>query len=436
MHVVHVLRKYNPSEWGGTETAIRQLCDGLRHHGMGSVVYCPRLDTNGKGHTNGNGHGNGNGHTQGADPLVEAGCVVKRFKTCVPAWGVAPERRRQMIAVGGNLMSFDLIGSLWRDREMSVVHSHALGRIGGIGLTVARKRRLPFVVTIHGGVYDLPDTLKRDFANQEGNGVEWGKIFGLILRARRVLLDADAIVTCNPREAELIRKHHPDRRVMVQPHGVPAGLYQRDHRAAARDAFPWAVGRPVLLSVGRIDPVKNQLWLVEQMPALLRRYPRALLVLAGPCTDETYGQALDRRIQELGLAENVRLTGKLPPGDPRLIGLMQESKAVLLPSISETFGLVILEAWAAGTAVISSATSGARQLVDQGENGWLFDLERPEGFHAAVDHVLANPDWRARSIAAGNRLVVSGYDSTVLSARMKHLYETLIEEKNEIRNPA
>jgi glycosyltransferase involved in cell wall biosynthesis len=421
MHVVHILRKYNPAEWGGTETAIRQLCGGLRHHGVGSVVYCPKLMVNGY---------------HGEDPLVEAGCVVKRFKTCVPVWGIPPERRRQMIAVGGNLMSFDLFGSLWRDSDISVVHTHALGRLGGIGMTVARRKKVPFVVTIHGGVYDLPETIRRDFNDKEGAGWEWGKLFGMVLRSRRVLLDADAIVTCNPREAELIRTHHPDRHVMVQPHGVPAEIYQKDHLAAAREAFPWLADRDVFLAVGRIDPVKNQMWIVEQMPAILRRHPRALLVLAGPCTDEAYGRALDRKIEELGLQNAVRLTGKIPPGDPRLIGLMQHAQAVLLPSISETFGLVILEAWAAGTAVISSRTSGARSLIEQGENGWLYDLDKPEDFHTAIDQLLGNREWRARTIAAGTKRVVNEYDATVLSARMKQLYEQLIDEKHALRNSA
>lgn len=420
MHVAHLLRKYNPSEWGGTETAIRQLCDGLRHHGIGSVVHCPRLPKE---------------DPTVADPLVDAGCVVKRFNTCVPVWGIPAERRRQMIAVGGNLMSFDLLGSLWRDREISVVHSHALGRIGGIGMTIARQKKVPFVVTIHGGVYDLPEAVKRDMNGENGrDGWEWGKLFGLLFRSRRVLMDADAIVTCNPREAELIRQHHPDRHVMVQPHGVPAKLYQKDHRAAAKAAFPWIEGRQVLLSVGRIDPVKNQAWLVEQMPAVLRRHPRAMLVLAGPCTDEPYGRELDRLIDRLGLGDSVRLTGKIPPGDPRLIGLMQESKAVLLPSLSETFGLVLLEAWAAGTAVISSRTSGAKALIEHGQNGWLFDLKNAGEYHSGIDQTLGNAEWRARSIELGTKRVVNEYDAVVLTERMKHLYQNLIEKKHALRH--
>ncbi len=425
MHIAHLLRKYDPAEWGGTETAVRQLCDGLRNHGLSSVVYCPRIE--------GNGHGYRDDHT---DPLVEVGCVVKRFKTCVPVWGIPAQRRRQMVAIGGNLMSFDLIGSLWRDSAVSVVHSHALGRLGGIGLTIARQRKLPFVVTIHGGVYDLPPAMIHDFNHQEREGLEWGKLFGLLLRSRRVLLDADAIVTCNPREAEMIRERHPDRRVVVQPHGVPARLYHQDQRAVAREAFPWLEGRTVFLAVGRIDPVKNQLWLVEQMPELLRRYPQALLVLAGPCTNEVYGKTLNRKIRALGLKNSVRLTGKIPPGDPRLIGLMQEAKAVVLPSFSETFGLVIIEAWAAGTAVISSRTSGACSLIEHGSNGWLFEVGHLQEFHAAVDQLMKKPELRARVVDEGLKRVVAEYDSTVLSARMKQLYEHLIEEKHALRYSA
>jgi starch synthase len=118
----------------------------------------------------------------------------------------------------------------------------------------------------------------------------------------------------------------------------------------------------MLLCVGRIDPIKNQAWLLDQAPAIFQRHPNALLALAGPCTDEPYGELIDRKIKELGLQERVLLTGGLPPNDPRLIGLMQESSALLLPSLSETFGLVILEAWAAGTVVVSSRTSGPSAL--------------------------------------------------------------------------
>ncbi len=342
MRVVHLLRKCDPAEWGGTETAIQRLFEGLRQHDVASVVYCPRLN---------------NGFT--ADPLTDAGCVVKRFRAFLPVWGISREAKQQLMAVGGNLMSFDLFRALAREPGISVIHTHALGRLGGIASAMGRQRGIPLVVTIHGGLLDVPDRLQNDF-------------------------HADAILTCNPRESALLREQHPRKRLLVQPHGVSMREYRTDHQETARAAFPQLRGRHVLLSVGRIDPIKNQAWLLEQAPAIFQKHPAARLVLAGAVTDELYGQSLQRKIRAFGLENRVLLTGGLPPGDARLIGLLQDAKVALLPSISETFGLVILEAWAAGTPVIASRTSGASALVKHRQNGWLFDLADPGSFRGTI----------------------------------------------------
>lgn len=409
--VAHVLRKFDPAEWGGTETAVQRLFEGLREQHVASVMFCPRLQP-----------------PLPCEPLAGDGCVVKRFHSFLPVWGISPERRRQMIAVGGNLMSFDLPLALWREPDVALIHAHTLGRLGGIAATVARARRLPLVVSIHGGYLDLPPALKSSFAASGRAGFEWGKIFGLFLQSRRTLDRADAILTCNPNEARLLREKFPGKRIQVQPHGIPVELYERDCRAAARKAFPQIRDRLVLLCAGRIDPVKNQGWLVAQALELFKTHPRALLVFAGAITDELYGGQLRRQINGLGLGANILLTGGLPPGDARLIGLFQAAQAVVLPSISETFGLVLLEAWAAGTTVIASRTSGATALVKPGENGWLFDLEKPAGFHAAVNATLVSPALQKQLANAGKKLAAS-YSLRAIGERVKNLYAELIGEK-------
>ena len=157
---------------------------------------------------------------------------------------------------------------------------------------------------------------------------------------------------------------------------------------------------------------------------------------SGACTNAAYGDAIHREITERGFQNRVLLTGGLPAADPRLIGLFQLAEAVVLPSISETFGLVILEAWAAGTAVVASATSGASALIQQGGNGWLFKLEDPGTFHEAMDCILLQPLLRARQAAAGAKLVSDEYDTVVLAGRMRKLYEQLIQEKHALRHSA
>src|SRR5579859_4282884 len=418
MRVAHVLRKYDPAEWGGTETAIHRLFTGLCQHGVESVVYCPRLK-----------------NKPAADPLEEAGCEVKRFGAFLPVLGLSKTERRQHIAVGGNLMSLDLPGALWREPDVSIIHAHALGRLGGIASFIARRRGAPLALTIHGGYLDLPLAMKESFQKSR-RGWEWGKIFGVLLRPRQLLRRADAILTCNPMEAALLREQFPGQRIVVHPHGISAGVYREDCRERARAAFPQIRDREMLFCVGRIDAVKNQRWLVEEAPAIFRRHSNALLVLAGACTDEKYGDALRARIRELGLEGRVLLTGGLPPGDARLIGLFQEARAVLLPSVSETFGLVVLEAWAAGTAVIASRTSGATALIRHGENGWLFNHGDSQAFHEAVDTALLRPALAAQFAACGNRLACAEYDGAALAGRMKNLYAQLIEEKHALRHSA
>jgi len=412
MQTIHLLRKYNPAQWGGTETAVQRLFDGLRDQGVASVVYCPRLV-----------------EEPDQDPLQASGHVVRRYRAFVPVAGISQQRKRQLIALGGNLMSFELIRALWQEPKPSIIHTHTLGRIGGIGLTIAKRRRLPFVVTIHGGVFDLPVGIKKSLDAPKATGLEWGKVFGYLLQSHRLFQDADAIIACNEKEAALLRGRYPTRRVVVQGHGVPLSLYRKDQREAARDAFPIIRGKRVLLSVGRIDPIKNQHWLLEQAPEIFRKHPRTILVLAGSCTNESYGEALRAKIIALGLQDRVLLTGGLPPNDPRLIGLFQEAEVLLLPSLAETFGLVILEAWATGTMVLSSRTSGAASLLRNGQNGWFFDLEQPESFHQALVQTLSRPDLAKRLVGCGVEAVSRDYNLAVLADRMKNLYEGLIEEK-------
>lgn len=412
MKVAHLLRKYNPDEWGGTETAVMRLVEGLRGHATEPVVYCPRL----AGATNG-------------DPFAKAGIPVKRFRSMLPVWRIPEAQRHQMIAVGGNLLSFELIGQLLREKALALIHTHTLNRLGGTALTVAKMRRIPLVVTIHGGLFDLPREVSAQLSRPLDGGIEWGRLFGFLLRSKKVVEAADAVVTCNGREAELIAERHPRQRVIVQSHSINAQLYERASGDEVERHFPALSGRPFLLVLGRLDPVKNQQWLLEQAPALLRRHPEMRLVFAGACTNEAYGEVLRTTIRTLGLEDRVLLAGGLPPEDPRLIGLLQRATALVVPSQSETFGLVILEAWAAGTPVISSRTSGALGLVRDGENGWLFDLAEPEVFHTAVDEIVTQPERAAAAAALGRDEVRRNYDSAVLTGRMKELYCELIDRK-------
>ncbi len=414
MHTAHILRKYHPKEWGGTETAVLRLLSGLNTQDVTSSVFCPEIKNSPEG-----------------DPIAMSAADMQRFRFFLPVLGLSHSQREQLIAWGGNLMSFDLMKRLLVEPDLDVIHSHTLNRLAGVSMMVAKLRKLPFVATIHGGVLDLPSQVADQLAAPLKGGFEWGKALGLLVRSRHVLQEADAVLTCNPKEAELLRIKYPHQRVIVQPHSVPAADYAVDHRAEALRAFPEIKDREIILVVARLDPIKNQRWVVEQLPSIVARHPKALLVLAGPVTEFSYGDAVSNDIKALGLQDHVLLTGGLEPGGAKLIGLMQQAKAMILPSTSETFGLVILEAWAAGTPILSSRTSGAASLITHGENGWLFDLNEPAAFHQILDEALGNQMLRRNITSSANELVLRTFDVSTMGGQVRDLYAELIDLKRE-----
>lgn len=409
MHTAHILRKYDPLAWGGTETAVQRLLGGLKKLGVIGDVHCPDTIA-----------------VRSDDPFRHVARALRPYRPVLPVSRISREQRDQLLAWGGNLFSFDLLWHLLRDKPVHVIHSHALNRLAGIGMLAARLRRVPFVVTLHGGALDLPASAHEQLTAPLKGGLEWGKILGWLVQSRRVLEKADALITCNPREAELLRKRHPRQRIVVEPHCVPAEKYASDCRAAALRAFPQLQGRDVLLKLARLDPVKNQRWLLAQLPRLVRENPRTLLVLAGSSTSVECETLIRDDITRLGLADHVLLTGALTSGSDELIGLLQLADTMLLSSTAETFGIVILEAWAAGTPVVSSRTSGAVSLIRDQENGCLFDLDQPESFHAA----LAFSRQNCESITTAARQEVRAKFSIEAAAqRMKSLYQELIDQK-------
>src|SRR5580765_3576113 len=96
MRVIHLLRKYDPAEWGGTESAMQRLFAGLREHGVTSVMYCPaiRQPQPGSGRREEALTSYHSAKQPKADPLhvgFYEGIWIKRFHACLPIWGISPE---------------------------------------------------------------------------------------------------------------------------------------------------------------------------------------------------------------------------------------------------------------------------------------------------------------------------------------------------------
>lgn len=178
------------------------------------------------------------------------------------------------------------------------------------------------------------------------------------------------------------------RKVVTIQNGVDTDRFAPADRAAARAALGLGMNQLVVGSVGRLDPVKDQVGLIHAFAQLLARWPRAVLVIAGdgPCRDEL--QAL---VTSLRLSGQVRLLGERHD-IPVVLGALD---VFVLPSIAEGISNTVLEAMATGLPIVATRVGGNPELVNDGENGRLVPSKDPSALSAAVATYLEYPRLRA-----------------------------------------
>lgn len=408
MRIAHVLRKYDPAEWGGVETAVLQLVRGLRDAGADSVVYAPALER----------------PSEVDDPFLEAGFVVRRYSARLPVIGISSEERERQIQVGGNILSLDLISQLL-SAQVDLIHTHTLNRIGGAVRMASKLRNKPYVASIHGGYLDLPPRVADEMAGRGRRSFDWGKPFGMVLGSRKVVPDAAAVFAVNPHEAELLKEKFPNLRVDCMPLGIDPAPFERPQSQEAAVRFGIDDDQKVLLCVARIHSVKNQTLLVEGVRRLRQDFPNILLFLVGGVTEAAYAEQLEAAIARDSLEANVRLLPPLSPSDPALVGLYQRADLFTLASNAETFGLVLIEAALAATPFLASRTSGATHVASHCDTGTLFPIGDVDAFVAEARHLL-NARPNRGDLEQSRKEVVSFYSKDAVAQRYLEHYRAVL----------
>jgi D-inositol-3-phosphate glycosyltransferase len=236
---------------------------------------------------------------------------------------------------------------------------------------------------------------------------------------------ADAIcVSCTEEENQFRRLYgNPQARIEIVAPGVEHAFFAPGERSGARRALGLPLDAPVLLFVGRIQPLKAPDVAVRAL-AELGRPDAILLVVGGASGSEgsSEEQLLRDLVQELGLAAQVRF---VPPQPHHILSTFyRAADAVVVPSRSESFGLVALEASACGVPVVASGVGGLLTLVDHGETGYLVPDRDPAVFAHYLREIIEHPSHAA---ALGRRGAdrARRYTWSFAAARLRRLYTDL-----------
>ncbi|MFM7525375.1 MAG: glycosyltransferase [Actinomycetota bacterium] len=199
---------------------------------------------------------------------------------------------------------------------------------------------------------------------------------------------SDAIFVSCEEERDQFRTLYGDSpgTVEVITPGVERAYFSPGSRSGARSALSLGA-HPVLLFVGRIQPLKGLDVAIEALAAL-RRSDAVLLVVGGASgrDGEAELQRVNALAESLGVARQIRFVAPQP--HHLLATYYRAADVVLVPSRSESFGLVALEASACGTPVVATAVGGLLSLVDDGVNGFLVPERDGQLFAKRVAQIL------------------------------------------------
>jgi glycosyltransferase involved in cell wall biosynthesis len=298
---------------------------------------------------------------------------------------------------------------LLREGRFDILHSHLFRADIYAGLAVARlgERRPLLVSTRHND--------DRFFLNPFVGLVHYG------VSARQDLIIAISDHIARFTVSRGVR--HPERVRRVY-HGLEPPVTQALEREGQHIRQELGIGPDAFLvgNVGRLALQKGQRHLIAAMPLLLERVPRARAIIAGGGDLEDYLRGL---ASDMGVAERVHVLG--PRKD--VPALMHAVDVFVMPSIWEGFGLVLLEAMAAGRPIVASRVATIPEVVADGETGLLVPAGDPLALADALAQLAEDPDRAARMGEAGRERLRRQFSVEKMVGDTELLYRELLDER-------
>ncbi|MBP3428397.1 MAG: glycosyltransferase [Clostridia bacterium] len=277
---------------------------------------------------------------------------------------------------GGRLIYMAAVGlakKLHAEKPFDLVHAHMLPRDGHAGLLIARALGVPVALTVHGT--DV-------FGYFKPGEKPWR-------RNIRVARKVDALMAVSSLLLSRVAPYRGKKKLsLVVPNGVDLSLVPQKTANTPR----------AVISVGTLKARKCMDRTLEAFARLADEYPDATLTIVGMGEME---QQLRERIAELGLGGRVTLTGWL--SHAQVMERMAQSDLFVLPSWGEGYGIVYIEAMAAGCIAVGAKDEGIGDTITDGENGFLVPAGDIDETERVMRAVFAEPERYAALRERGRR---------------------------------
>ncbi len=395
-------REYPPNVYGGAGVHVEYLSKGLAKK-IGVDVYCWGDQQ----------EQSGNLRVHGSQPWSEiTNGTQEKFKGALEAFSL---NLTQVKALSG----------------IDVAHTHTW-YVSMAGFMAKKLYKIPFVLTTHS-----LEPLRAWKAEQLGSGYSMSSWM-----ERTAILDADAVIAVSNGTKEDILRSYPDvdpARVHVIYNGIDLDEYQQTRNTTALTEYGVDISLPYVLFVGRITRQKGVTHLVD---AIRYMPPNTQVVLCAGAPDTPEIAAEMRAKVDGARQHNNRIVWiEKMVTKPEVIQLYSNARVFCCPSVYEPFGIINLEAMACRAPVVATATGGIKEVVVEGETGYLVSFDpdpttsfpkHPDQFAKdlgkRVSELLADPEKCRQFGDAGRRRVEETFSWSAIADQTIELYQSLIEK--------
>jgi len=296
--------------------------------------------------------------------------------------------------------------------KCDLIHAHTVLVDGQVAARLAVMLNVPFVVTIHGS------DLNVHAAQNRGQSVKIAAVLehaGAVMTVGKALADKATAMVSDPAK------------VVVAPNGTHLDQVVSTPDTELADQFS---GRFVVAAVGSLVPTKGYDLLLSAAAGVRNAIPNLAVVIAG---DGVERARLETMVRELGLSDCVYFLGQLPRSE--VFRYLSIADVFALPSWSEGFGIVYLEALAHGLPVIACQGQGPNDFVEHGIHGFLVEPGTVQPVIDALVYLYQYPEVAVAMGQAGRERVMSTYTWTKNAEQVCDIYRQVLARHSSGRLP-
>jgi len=304
-----------------------------------------------------------------------------------------------------------LLTRLMKEFSPDIVHSHCPFFMGDFALRLSRQHAIPLVFTYH--------TMFEQYVHDWPIQNEGIKRFIVKLAAGYANFVDRVIVPCESVQ-EILLKRGVKTPMEIVPTGIDLKRFSKGDGKVFRQQNQIPSDALVIGHAGRLASEKNLDFLINCMVELLKKDPRAHVLIVGLGPSE---RMIKDTFKQAGLEKRLHLTGVLHY--QHLVDAYFAMDVFAFASLSETQGIVLIEAMAAGIPVVALDAPGAREVVKDYHNGRLLNEMDQQSFVDAIRWVLSRTPEELQTIKQIVRMTVQKYSINISAKRMLEVYENV-----------